>query len=89
MTLDEAIAHAREVADNWKSELVNCISEERRNMCRDRATEHEQLATYLEQLLAIQLLYKEYESSGGGFHYQVGRVFDEDYVLDNKESEEK
>ena len=87
--LKNAINPAREVAENWKSELVNCVSEEGRNKCLERATEHEQLATYLEQLLAIQLLYKEYEGSGGGFHYQVGRVFDGDYVLDNEDSEDK
>ena len=28
MTLQEAIAHDKEVAKNWKSELMNCVSEE-------------------------------------------------------------
>lgn len=40
-TLEEAIAHAREVAENWKSQLVNCVYEEGRN---------EQLAGWLTEL---------------------------------------
>ena len=50
MTLDEAIAHAKGVAENWKSELVNCVSEEGRNTCLKRAAEHEQLAERLTEL---------------------------------------
>ena len=42
--LTEAIAYAKGVAKNWKSEVVNCISEEGRNTCLKRAAEHEQLA---------------------------------------------
>lgn len=48
--LEDAITHAREVAENWKSELVNCVSEEGRNTCLDRATEHELLAGWLTEL---------------------------------------
>ena len=87
--LKDAIEHAKEVAENWKSQLVNCVSEEGRNKCIECAKEHEKLAEWLEQLQAIKFLYKEYECFGGGFHYQVGRVFDGDYVLDNRESEKE
>lgn len=48
--LKDAIAHAREVAENWKSQLVNCVSEEGRNSCLDSAAEHELLASWLEEL---------------------------------------
>lgn len=92
--LKNAINHAREVAeenrkkaDEWYAGGCSFAQAEG-NECLECAKEQEQLATYLEQLLAIKLLYKEYEGSGGGFHYQVGRVFDGDYVLDNEESEE-
>lgn len=50
--LTKAIVHAREVAENWKSQLVNCVSEEGRNMCLERASEHELLASWLEELQA-------------------------------------
>lgn len=50
MKLDEAIEHAKEVAENWKSQLVNCVSEEGRNKCLECANDHEQLAAWLEEL---------------------------------------
>lgn len=49
-TLEEAIEHAKEVAENWKSQLVNCVSEEGRNKCLECAKEHEQLAEWLTEL---------------------------------------
>lgn len=49
-TLEEAIAHAKEVAENWKSQLVNCVSEEGRNKCIECAKEHEKLAEWLTEL---------------------------------------
>ena len=47
MTIDEAIAHAREVASRKFDDRVHCIS------C---AEEHEQLAEWLEELKALRLL---------------------------------
>lgn len=51
LELERAIRHAKEVAENWKSELVNCVSEEGRNNCLARAAEHEQIAAWLTELL--------------------------------------
>lgn len=79
--LTDAISHAREVAKNWESQLVNCVSEEGRNKCKECAAEHEQLAKWLERLEAIIVLYDEFKEYGGGFHYLVGRVLDDDYAL--------
>ena len=50
---------------------------------KDRLRTNEKHKAWLEQLVAIRLLYVSYKEQGGGFHYQVGRVFDGDYVLDN------
>lgn len=49
-SIDEAVAHAREVAENWKSQLVNCVSEEGRCKCKECAAEHDQLADWLTEL---------------------------------------
>lgn len=46
----KAIIHAREVAKNWRSQLVNCVSEEGRCKIQERATEHELIADWLEEL---------------------------------------
>lgn len=46
----KAINHAKEVAENWRSELVNCVSEEGRNNCLERAADHDQIATWLTEL---------------------------------------
>lgn len=48
--LTEAINHAREVAKNWESQLVNCVTEEGRNKCKECAAEHEKLADWLTEL---------------------------------------
>lgn len=56
MTLDEAIEHAREVADNWKTQAHHFdgdSSEEANDLktgCLECAKEHEQLAAWLEEL---------------------------------------
>ena len=47
LSIDEAIAHAREVASRKFDDRVHCIS------C---AEEHEQLAEWLEELKALRLL---------------------------------
>lgn len=49
-TLEEAISHAKEVAENWKSQLVNCVSEEGRNKCLECVAEHEKTAEWLTEL---------------------------------------
>ena len=46
----KAIIHAREVAKNWRSQLVNCVSEEGRCECQERAAEHELIADWIEEL---------------------------------------
>lgn len=48
--LKEAIEHAKEVAENWKSQLVNCVSEEGRNKCLECVAEHEKIAEWLTEL---------------------------------------
>ena len=53
MTLDEAIAHAREVAERNRKQYKNCPSDRtdiRHQTCEECAEEHEQLASWLEDL---------------------------------------
>lgn len=53
MTLDEAIAHAREVAERNRKQYKNCPSDRtdiRYQTCEECAEEHEQLASWLEDL---------------------------------------
>lgn len=53
MTLDEAIAHAREVAERNRKQYKNCPSDRtdiRYQTCEECAEEHEQLAEWLEEL---------------------------------------
>lgn len=50
---------------------------------KDRLRRNEKYKVWLEEIKATRLLYIEYKEHGGAFHYQVGRVFDGDYVLDN------
>ena len=62
MTLDEAIAHAREVAKEQKSKYDKCPTRTRYNCamcfhnpkCDEDAKEHEQLAEWLEELKAYR-----------------------------------
>lgn len=59
MTLDEAIAHAKEVAENarYTTNLVvkdKDISEEEKEKCIKCAKEHEQLAEWLEELKELR-----------------------------------
>ena len=57
MTLDEAIAHAREVAVRNRKQYKNCPSDRtdiRHQTCEECAEEHEQLAEWLEELKAIK-----------------------------------
>ena len=53
MTLDEAILHAREVAERNRKQYKNCPSDRtdiRHQTCEECAEEHEQLAEWLEEL---------------------------------------
>ena len=53
MTLDEAIVHAREVAERNRNQYKNCPSDRtdiRHQTCEECAEEHEQLASWLEDL---------------------------------------
>lgn len=53
MTLDEAIVHAREVAERNRNQYKNCPSDRtdiRHQTCEECAEEHEQLAEWLEEL---------------------------------------
>ena len=61
MTIDEAIAHAKEVANSWKLNQEDCDFNTNCNNCAESceecAKEHEQLAEWLEELKT----YKEKE----------------------------
>ena len=53
MTLDEAILHAREVAERNRKQYKNCPSDRtdiRYQTCEECTEEHEQLAEWLEEL---------------------------------------
>ena len=57
MTLDEAILHAREVAERNRKQYKNCPSDRtdiRYQTCEECAEEHEQLAEWLEELKFIR-----------------------------------
>ena len=57
MTLDEAILHARKVAERNRKQYKNCPSDRtdiRYQTCEECAEEHEQLATWLEDYKYIK-----------------------------------
>ena len=57
MTLDETIIHAREVAERNRKQYKNCPADRRdieHQTCEQCAEEHEQLATWLEELKFIR-----------------------------------
>ena len=57
MTLDEAILHAREVAERNRNQYKNCPSDRtdiRHQTCEECAEEHEQLAQWLEDYKHIK-----------------------------------
>ena len=88
MTLDEAIAHAREVAKEQKSKYDKCPTRTRYNCamcfhnpkCDEDAKEHEQLAEWLEEL-------KELRNMTAGHLYAV--AFKNGYLKAEKEVREK
>ena len=63
MTIDEAIAHAREVAKNKREHIVECNKKNNYackfcveiRTCKEVAEEHEQLAEWLEELVMLRL----------------------------------
>ena len=88
MTIDEAIAHAREVAKEQKSKYDKCPTRTRYNCamcfhnpkCDEDAKEHEQLAEWLEEL-------KELRNMTAGHLYAV--AFNRGYLKAEKEVREK
>ena len=88
MTIDEAIAHAREVAKGQKSKYDKCPTRTRYNCamcfhnpkCDEDAKEHEQLAEWLEEL-------KELRNMTAGHLYAV--AFNRGYLKAEKEVREK
>ena len=57
MSIDEAIIHAREVAERSRKQYKNCPSDRtdiRHQTCEECAEEHEQLAEWLEELKAYR-----------------------------------
>ena len=88
MTIDEAIAHAREVAKEQKSKYDKCPTRTRYNCamcfhnpkCDEDAKEHEQLAEWLEEL-------KELRNMTSGHLYAV--AFNRGYLKAEKEVRNK
>lgn len=88
MTIDEAIAHAREVAKEQKSKYDKCPTRTRYNCamcfhnpkCDEDAKEHEHLAEWLEEL-------KELRNMTAGHLYAV--AFKNGYLKAEKEVREK
>lgn len=67
MTLDEAIVHAREVSKRNREQWKNCPADRRdieHQTCEQCAEEHEQLATWLEDLKRRREY--DYELTGSG-----------------------
>ena len=57
MTIDEAIAHAKEVSKRNRGQWKNCTADRRdieHQTCEQCAEEHEQLAEWLEELKALR-----------------------------------
>lgn len=91
MTLDEAIAHAREVAERNRKQYKNCPSDRtdiRHQTCEECAEEHEQLAEWLEELKSYKsddftknlqtLVYKQgYDKAIDDFVNQFNVIVDE------------
>lgn len=59
MTIDEAIAHAREVADENIKESIDTFPSLKSKNCIKCAEEHEQLAEWLEELKANRITLKK------------------------------
>ena len=54
MTLDEAIKHAREVAEENREEAMNAFFPPYADECKSCAEEHEKLASWLEELKELR-----------------------------------
>ena len=71
MTLDEAIAHAREVAERNRKQYKNCPSDRtdiRYQTCEECAKQHEQLAQWLEDYKYIKQGKKEHNGCHSNPH---------------------
>ena len=92
MTLDEAIAHAREVAKEQKSKYDKCPTRTRYNCamcfhnpkCDEDAKEHEQLAEWLEELKRIKSSTVPYYDG-----FKEGKQVGYDKAIDDFKSEVK
>ena len=80
MTLDEAITHAREVAEEQRKECSLAWVLDNPNNIKQCAEEHEQLAEWLEEL-------KELRNMTAGHLYAV--AFNRGYLKAEKEVREK
>lgn len=56
MTIDEAIAHAREVAEKVRKSINSAVTIQGEKICIECAEEHEQLAEWLEDYKRIKML---------------------------------
>ena len=61
MTIDEAIAHAREVAEKVRKSINSAVTIQGEKTCIACAEEHEQLAEWLEEL-------KSYRENSNGYN---------------------
>lgn len=84
-TIDEAIAHAREVAENNRKESnydafsLDYMNEMHKKNCVKCAEEHEQLAEWLEELKEARKGFEENRKAGykHGYSYGYAKAIDE------------
>lgn len=83
MTIDEAIAHARKVAERKKKAFQNCKDDCRfclaSKPCNESAEEHEQLAEWLEELK----LYKQGNCTNDCEHFDNGVKYGYNKAIDD------
>ena len=82
MTIDEAIAHAREVAKRNRGQWKNCTADRRdidHQTCEKCAKEHEQIAEWLEELKEASHCMEENRKAGynHGFVYGYNKAIDD------------
>ena len=94
MTIDEAIAHAREVAENNRNE-IKCYPNEELEGCIECAEEHEQLAEWLEELKAFQenkwtdiYIKRGYDKAIDDFKSEVKDLINNSTVIRHKDVDE-
>ena len=91
MTLDEAIAHAREVATEQKRRSGACVINDNEcdkfSACIKCAKEHEQLAEWLEELKLLRELKDEHRKIGNieGFNKGYSKAENDYYAQSEKD----